>query len=195
MMMMSNIKRYAPSLVKRWKPSTRSTRLPLGGAYGPFATLSSHDYPSIDANYDFHSQRAKENRQRNITLYESALRLRERVINVGGTRPKHASHDKLSVYDRIKLLQDPGTDVVYLSTGAGLGMPYGDIKCGGVVVAMVMVEGELCVVTANDWTFKGGTSFPITVKKQLRAQEIAFQNSMPCIYLVDSGGAFLPLQV
>ena len=173
------------------KPANRSlTDVAVSGTHH-----TTHLYPSISTTFDFGSQAAQENRQRNIPLYENALKLREQVINVGNTLPKHVSHGKLSVYDRIRLLQDPGTDALFLSMSAGLGMPYGDINCGGVVSAIVTVEGELCVINANDWTVKGGTSFPITVKKQIRAQEIAFQNNLPCIYVVDSGGGFLPLQV
>ena len=74
-------------------------------------------------------------------------------------------------------------------------MPYGDVYNASNAVAVVKVAGETCVVSANDWTIKGGTVYPVSLKKQLRAQEIAMENRLPCIYLVDSGGAFLPLQV
>lgn len=102
---------------------------------------------------------------------------------------------KLTVRERIRLLRDEGTSVLELSQFAGLNMAYGDVYNASNIIALVTVSGELCVISANDWTFKGGTSYPITVKKVLRAQEIAMQNGIPCIYLVDSGGAFLPLQV
>ena len=102
---------------------------------------------------------------------------------------------KLTVRERIQLLRDEGTNVLELSAFAGLNMPYGDVYNASNIIALVTVSGELCMISANDWTFKGGTSYPISVKKVLRAQEIAMQNGIPCIYLVDSGGAFLPLQV
>ena len=104
------------------------------------------------------------------------------------------SAGKLTVPERLALLADRGSEVLELSLLAGLGLPYGDIPAAGNTVAVVSVSGELCVVMANDWTVKGGTSYPISVKKHLRGQEIAMQNHLPCLYLVDSGGAFLPLQ-
>ena len=102
---------------------------------------------------------------------------------------------KKTARERVALLADEGSKVLEVGQLAGLGLPYGDVPCGANVVCITEVCGETCIITANDWTVKGGSTFPITLKKQLRAQEIAFQNRLPCIYLVDSGGAFLPLQV
>ena len=89
------------------------------------------------------------------------------------------------------VLCDPGTPLLELSALAG---NMDGIPSGGIVTGIGMVSGRLCMMIANDATVKGGTYFPITVKKHLRAQEIALENNLPCIYLVDSGGAFLPEQ-
>lgn len=102
---------------------------------------------------------------------------------------------KLTVGERIELLRDPGSRLLEIGTLAGLNMPYGDVYNASNIVCLTEVCGEWCMVSANDWIIKGGTVFPISLKKQLRAQEIALKNNLPCIYLVDSGGAFLPLQV
>jgi 3-methylcrotonyl-CoA carboxylase beta subunit len=114
----------------------------------------------------------------------------------GGERAieKHRSRGKLVVRDRIERLIDPGTPFLEFSSLAAFGMYNGDAPGAGVVTGIGRVEGVECVIVANDATVKGGTYYPITVKKHLRAQEIAGENHLPCIYLVDSGGAFLPLQ-
>ena len=118
-------------------------------------------------------------------------------ITMGGSesaRKKHTDRGKLLVRERISNLIDTGAPFLELSLFAGWGM-YGDaISAGGIITGIGRVEGTECVIIANDATVKGGTYYPITIKKHLRAQEIALQNSLPCIYLVDSGGAFLPLQ-
>jgi acetyl-CoA carboxylase carboxyltransferase component len=107
---------------------------------------------------------------------------------------KHKKRRKLLARERIDTLLDQGSAFLEFSTLAATGM-YGDEAPGaGVVTGIGRVHGRECVVIANDATVKGGTYFPITVKKHLRAQEIALENRLPCIYLVDSGGAFLPLQ-
>ncbi len=107
---------------------------------------------------------------------------------------KHKARGKMLARERIEALSDPGAPFLEFSTLAADGMYGGDAPCAGVVTGIVRVHGRECVVVANDATVKGGTYFPITVKKHLRAQEIALENCLPCIYLVDSGGAFLPLQ-
>jgi acetyl-CoA carboxylase carboxyltransferase component len=125
--------------------------------------------------------------------------LRERLIAVregGGAEAiaKHRKRNKLTARERIERLIDPGSDFLELSALAANGM-YGDAPpSAGIITGIGIVEGQHCVIVANDATVKGGTYYPITVKKHLRAQEIAEQNHLPCIYLVDSGGAFLPLQ-
>ncbi len=107
---------------------------------------------------------------------------------------KHKSRGKMLARERIGALLDEGSPFLELSTLAANGMYNGDAPCAGIVTGIGRVNGRLCVIVANDATVKGGTYFPITVKKHVRAQEIALQNRLPCIYLVDSGGAFLPLQ-
>ena len=107
---------------------------------------------------------------------------------------RHRAQGKLPVRERIELLLDPDTPFLELSPLAANGMYDDEAPAAGVVTGIGRVEGRECLLIANDATVKGGTYFPMTVKKHLRAQEIAEQNRLPCIYLVDSGGAFLPLQ-
>src|SRR5262245_43706631 len=109
-------------------------------------------------------------------------------------RSRHVARGKLLPRERLRLLLDPGSPFLELSQLAAFGM-YGDEAPGaGIITGVGRVSGRECVVVVNDATVKGGTYYPITVKKHLRAQEIARQNHLPCIYLVDSGGAFLPEQ-
>jgi 3-methylcrotonyl-CoA carboxylase beta subunit len=107
---------------------------------------------------------------------------------------RHRERGKLPVRERIERLLDPGTAFLELSSLAGFGMYDGSVPAAGIVTGVGRVSGREVMVVANDATVKGGTYYPMTVKKHLRAQEIAEQNYLPCIYLVDSGGAFLPLQ-
>ena len=125
--------------------------------------------------------------------------LRERTAQVargGGEKAleRHRSRGKLTARERIDRLVDPGAAFLELSALAAWDVYDGDAPGAGIVTGIGVVEGQECVIVANDATVKGGTYFPLTVKKHLRAQEIAEQNRLPCIYLVDSGGAFLPLQ-
>ena len=107
---------------------------------------------------------------------------------------KHLQRGKMLVRDRISALIDPGSTFLELSPLAGQDMYGEDVPAGSIVTGIGSVEGVSCMIVANDSTVKGGTYYPITVKKHLRAQEIAQQNNLPCIYLVDSGGANLPRQ-
>ena len=107
---------------------------------------------------------------------------------------KHRKRGKLTARERIERLVDPGSDFLELGALAAGGMYNDEAPSAGVVTGIGFVEGQQSVIVANDATVKGGTYYPLTVKKHLRAQEIAEQNHLPCIYLVDSGGAFLPLQ-
>ena len=107
---------------------------------------------------------------------------------------KHKGRGKMLVRERIDSLVDEGSPFLEFSTLAAHGMYDGGAPCAGVVTGIGRIHGRECVIVANDATVKGGTYFPITVKKHLRAQEIALENHLPCVYLVDSGGAFLPLQ-
>ena len=124
---------------------------------------------------------------------------RERVdvVKSGGgpeSVERHKSRGKLTARERINALVDAGTAFMELSTLAAWDMYEGAAPGAGVVTGVGVVSGQECMIVANDATVKGGTYFPMTVKKHLRAQEIALENGLPCIYLVDSGGAFLPLQ-
>lgn len=136
----------------------------------------------------------------NAAAYKELLKeLRERVYEAqrgGGKKAqeRHKERGKLPVRDRIELLLDPGTAFLELSPLAAYGMYDGDVPAAGIVAGIGRVSGREVMIVANDATVKGGTYYPMTVKKHLRAQEIAEQNHLPCIYLVDSGGAFLPLQ-
>lgn len=130
------------------------------------------------------------------TCHKKFVELSEKVRKGGGENAtaRHTQRNKkLLVRDRLSLLLDD-EDFLELSPFAGLGLPYGDIPSAGCLTGIGRINGLWCVFIANDATVKGGTAYPITVKKQLRAQEVAIQNRLPCVYLVDSGGAFLPLQ-
>ncbi len=125
--------------------------------------------------------------------------LREKSAQVarGGPeehRNKHVARGKLLPRDRINGLVDPGSPFLELSPMAGWGMFNNEVSAGGIVTGIGRVNDIECMIVANDATVKGGSYFPITVKKHLRAQEIAQQNRLPCVYLVDSGGANLPMQ-
>jgi 3-methylcrotonyl-CoA carboxylase beta subunit len=109
-------------------------------------------------------------------------------------RARHTKRGKMLPRDRVKALLDSGSTFLELSALAADGMYGGDVPSASLVTGIGRVSGRDCVIVANDATIKGGTYYPITVKKHLRAQEIARDNHLPCIYLVDSGGAFLPLQ-
>jgi acetyl-CoA carboxylase carboxyltransferase component len=132
-------------------------------------------------------------------MAELVLELRERTAQVaagGGAKAieRHRSRGKLLARERIDKLVDPDSAFLELSALAAWDMYDGQAPSAGIVTGIGVVEGRECVVVANDATVKGGTYFPLTVKKHLRAQEVATQNHLPCLYLVDSGGAFLPLQ-
>jgi len=136
----------------------------------------------------------------NAEAYEELLEeLRDRTEEArkgGGekARKRHETRGKLPVRDRIDLLLDPNTAFLELSPLAAFGMYDGRVSAAGIITGIGRVSGREVMIVANDATVKGGTYYPMTVKKHLRAQEVAEQNHLPCIYLVDSGGAFLPLQ-
>lgn len=134
-----------------------------------------------------------------LTYRELVAELRERRAEaaVGGperARTRHTERGKLLARDRIDLLLDRGSPFLEVAPLAGYELYGGDCPAGGVVAGIGLVHGRHVMVVANDATVKGGTYYPITVKKHLRAQEIAAENRLPCVYLVDSGGAFLPMQ-
>ena len=125
------------------------------------------------------------------------LRERSALVALGGgekAMERHTSRGKLPARERIDRLVDPGTAFLELNALAAWDLYDGGAPSAGIVTGIGVVEGRECVIVANDATVKGGSYFPLTVKKHLRAQEVAEQNHLPCLYLVDSGGAFLPLQ-
>jgi 3-methylcrotonyl-CoA carboxylase beta subunit len=125
------------------------------------------------------------------------LRAQLDIAMQGGSeeaRARHVTRGKLLARERINLLLDPGTPFLELSALAAHGMYGGDVHAASLITGIGRVSGRECVIIANDATIKGGTYYPMTVKKHLRAQEIARENHLPCVYMVDSGGAFLPLQ-
>src|SRR2546426_8089344 len=127
----------------------------------------------------------------------AALRAARARVAAGGpdeARRRHTARGKLLVRERIARLLDPGTPFLELSPLAAHGCYDDEAPGGGIVTGIGRIAGRECVLVANDATVKGGTYYPLTVKKHLRAQEIALENRLGCVYLVDSGGAFLPLQ-
>ncbi len=125
------------------------------------------------------------------------LKSRMAAAALGGderSRKRHTDRKKMLPRERVEKLLDPGTPFLELSPLAAYGMYDGDIHAAGIITGVGRVSGRECVIVCNDATIKGGTYYPMTVKKHLRAQEIARENRLPCIYLVDSGGANLPNQ-
>jgi acetyl-CoA carboxylase carboxyltransferase component len=137
--------------------------------------------------------------RRRLQMEQLVRELRERTAAVargGGEKAveRHRSRGKLTARERVDRLCDPGSAFLELNALAAWGLYDGQAPSAGIVTGIGVIEGRECVVVANDATVKGGSYFPLTVKKHLRAQEVAQQNRLPCVYLVDSGGAFLPLQ-
>jgi 3-methylcrotonyl-CoA carboxylase beta subunit len=142
------------------------------------------------------SDEFRANAERMQTLV-AELREKTARVSLGGSesaRKKYKSRGKLFVRERIDLLIDQGAPFLELSPLAANGLYGDDVASAGIVTGIGRVSGQECVIVANDATVKGGTYFPLTVKKHLRAQQIALENNLPCVYLVDSGGAFLPMQ-
>jgi acetyl-CoA carboxylase carboxyltransferase component len=137
--------------------------------------------------------------RRRARMEELVAELRERTALVargGGEQAvaRHRSRGKLTARERIDRVLDPDTAFLELNALAAWDLYEGQAPSAGIVTGVGVIEGRECVIVANDATVKGGSYFPLTVKKHLRAQEVAAQNRLPCVYLVDSGGAFLPLQ-
>ena len=152
--------------------------------------------PVIRSQLDPRSAEFRANAERMRALVGD---LREKVARValGGdeaARAKHTARGKLLARERVRSLLDLGAPFLEIGQLAAYGMYGGDVPSASIVTGIGRVSGRECVIVANDATVKGGTYFPMTVKKHLRAQEIALQNRLPCIYLVDSGGANLPSQ-
>jgi 3-methylcrotonyl-CoA carboxylase beta subunit len=143
--------------------------------------------------------RSPEFQQNAAALRALVADLREkvgRVMQGGGpaARERHVARGKLLPRDRVDRLLDPGAPFLEVGQLAAFGLYDGDAPCAGLIAGIGRVHGQEVMVVANDATVKGGTYYPVTVKKHLRAQEIARENRLPCVYLVDSGGAFLPRQ-
>lgn len=152
------------------------------------ATLTSH----INAHDAEFQARAEHHRN----LSEALAELRHTLAKGGpeAARAKHTERGKRLPRERIDLLLDPGSPFLEIAPLAAYGLYDDQAPGAGVIAGIGRISGQLCMVVANDATVKGGTYYPMTVKKHLRAQEIALENHLPCVYLVDSGGAFLPLQ-
>ncbi len=155
--------------------------------------------PVLRSRLDPAAAETRANQEQMTRLVED-LRIRQAAVagrGAGGDArsiARHRERGKLPVRERIERLLDPGSAFLELSPLAATGLYDDDAPGAGIVTGVGRVEGTTCVIVANDATVKGGTYYPMTVKKHLRAQEIALENRLPCIYLVDSGGAFLPLQ-
>ena len=152
--------------------------------------------PRIKSRLDTSAPAFGENAAHHRALADD-LRAQVARVSAGGgpeAQKKHTSRGKLLPRERVRGLLDPGSPFLELSQLAAHGMYEGEAPSAGIITGIGRVEGREVVVIANDATVKGGTYYPLTVKKHLRAQEIAAQNRLPCVYLVDSGGAFLPLQ-
>lgn len=151
---------------------------------------------TIETHLDQHSSEFTENTAYFLQLIEQLDQHIQQAQQGGGVNAiaRHHKRNKLLARERIQRLCDPGTPFLEFSSLAAWDMYNNDAPSAGIITGIGLVEGQECIIVANDATVKGGTYYPMTVKKHLRAQEIAAQNHLPCIYLVDSGGAFLPLQ-
>lgn len=151
----------------------------------------------LPTNVDTNAEDFKENKRQMDEATDALEQLHAKIAQGGPekAREKHIQRGKMFVRDRITALIDPGTPFLELSQMAGYDMYAGeDVPAGGIITGVGTVNGVQCMIVANDSTVKGGTYYPVTVKKHLRAQTIAQENRLPCIYLVDSGGANLPNQ-
>ncbi|HTQ77899.1 MAG TPA: carboxyl transferase domain-containing protein, partial [Burkholderiales bacterium] len=152
--------------------------------------------PAIRSRLDTRSADYRANAERMRALVADLRGKVERVA-LGGddaARKRHTDRGKLLARERVRVLLDPGSPFLEIGQLAAWDMYGGDVHSASIVTGIGRVAGRECIVVANDATIKGGTYYPMTVKKHLRAQEIALQNRLPCIYLVDSGGGFLPEQ-
>jgi 3-methylcrotonyl-CoA carboxylase beta subunit len=152
--------------------------------------------PRIETRLDPRSQEFQDNARVLRALTEELKREVERAAQGGpaAALARHRAAGKLTARERIAQLLDAGSPFLEFSQLAAHGLYGGGIACAGILTGLGRVSGRECVIVANDPTVKGGTYYPLTVKKHLRAQEIARENRLPCLYLVESGGAFLPAQ-
>src|SRR5947207_12538692 len=152
--------------------------------------------PTIPSSIDRRSEAFRANAEA-MRAVVADLKDKSAAIALGGdeaSRQRHQGRGKLLPRERIRLLLDPGAPFLELSAFAAYQMYDGAVPAAGMVTGIGRIANRECVVVANDATVKGGTYFPMTVKKHLRAQEIARDNRLPCLHLVDSGGAVLPAQ-
>ncbi len=152
--------------------------------------------PVIESKIKTDSPEFQKNSDANRKLADDLRTVHSRISQGGSerARKKHLDRGKLLPRDRIRKLVDPGSPFLELGQLAAYGMYDDEVPCAGIITGIGQVANVDCVIVANDATVKGGTYYPLTVKKHLRAQEVAEQNGLPCVYLVDSGGAFLPKQ-
>ena len=150
----------------------------------------------LHSKINIRSEYFKTNQTAMQSLVDDLKQKAEQIALGGGeaARQKHLARGKLLARDRIDQLIDAGTAFLEVGQLAAQNVYADDVPAAGVVAGVGQVNGVTCMIVANDATVKGGTYYPLTVKKHLRAQEIAEQNHLPCIYLVDSGGAYLPMQ-
>ncbi|MAE73300.1 MAG: methylcrotonoyl-CoA carboxylase [Bdellovibrionaceae bacterium] len=150
----------------------------------------------LESQVDRNSSSFKENAQAMKALVDQFQERLDRIQQGGGEKAiaKHRSRGKLTARERIQQVIDPGSSFLEIAPFAAFGIYDDQAPCAGVVAGIGVIHETECMIVANDATVKGGTYFPLTVKKHLRAQEIAIENNLPCIYMVDSGGAFLPMQ-
>ena len=175
-------------MARRRRPRGRRDGGRAWHSAGVTPVLSSH----VDVRSDAYAVNAEAQR-----VQADELRARLAAARLGGpqrSRDRHVERGKLLPRDRVDALLDPGSPFLELSPLAATGMYDDDSPGAGIITGVGRVSGRECVVVANDATVKGGTYYPMTVKKHLRAQEVALHNHLPCLYLVDSGGAFLPRQ-
>jgi 3-methylcrotonyl-CoA carboxylase beta subunit len=152
--------------------------------------------PLLSSSFDRASAQARANRD-SMSALVADLHKKLDAVRQGGperARDKHAKAGKLLPRERVERLLDPGSPFLEIAPLAALDLYDNDAPSAGIVTGIGRISECLCVIVANDATVKGGTYYPLTVKKHLRAQEIALENRLPCVYLVDSGGAFLPRQ-
>ncbi|MEW1847242.1 carboxyl transferase domain-containing protein, partial [Nonomuraea angiospora] len=154
------------------------------------------EWPVLKSSADPGGEAYKRNAELNERLAAELLERLEAAARGGPerSRARHVERGKLLPRDRVDGLLDPGSRFLELSPLAANGLYDDQAPAAGIITGVGRVSGRECVIVANDATVKGGTYYPMTVKKHLRAQEVALHNHLPCVYLVDSGGAFLPKQ-
>ncbi|CAG8977289.1 hypothetical protein HYALB_00012981 [Hymenoscyphus albidus] len=191
----------ASRLIAKSYPSIPHTKLPFRTPSRCIATHSTRTQANaisvLPTLVDPSSELYKQNAAQIGEVMDRFEKLTQKIQQGGSAkaREKHIARNKMLPRDRVTALIDPGTSFLELSALAGHEVyPEAEVPAGGIITGVGVIEGVTCMIVANDSTVKGGTYFPITVKKHLRAQAIAKENKLPCVYLVDSGGANLPHQ-